>query len=299
MSLVSAKIKNREASSNTSSRSERWTYAVVMDSADDTAIDAQLAVDVPLFTVHPVDSGMVCTRVDAKFIQDSAYAFEVVVEFSTIAPTQGAATDPLSQSIQISGGGLESTLPFGRDKAGKAVKNSAGDSFDSLPTYVQYDEQINVTLNQASISPDLFNTYRGAVNSDDFTLVYPDGMERDFDAGVCKMGDITYSYKFSNGVNYWEVTYPILIRVVTDEDISVATLNGTPVRPWKRKIVDEGYYEWAESERVRCVDSDGKPCVTPQKLDGTGVALTDQEAEPVALLFEDYVELPFGTLDLT
>jgi hypothetical protein len=295
MSLVSVGLKFREATSTSALRSSRWTYIVVMNSKDDTDIDAQLAVGWAMFAPHPSDPGMVVTRVDAKYVTKSAWVYEVVVEFSTIAPS-GGATSPLDQPIQVSGGGIETQRAFTKDKiTGAAIVNTAFDSFDPQPTEIIYDEQINVVLNQDHVNPDVFNTYRGAVNSDVFTIVYPDGMERDFDAGTCKMGNITYEWKFGNGENYWEVHYPIMIRHLTDEDIAAAE-NGL-IRPWKRSFLNEGYNEIAETEKVPIL-LNGKRVSSPQLLDVNGAQITGDSPTPYFVRASDYIEMPFGSLNL-
>jgi hypothetical protein len=297
MSLVSAKLKQREADTNTAQRSERWTYVVVMDSASDTATAAMAAVGIPLFTPHPDDPGMVAQQFGAKFIQDSTYAFEVVVTFASQTTTQ-TASDPLEQPAQVDISGSEVKIPLVRDMiTGLPVLNSAGDSFDQPISTTIYDELIRITVNLDEIDTETYNQYRGAVNADEFVITLPDGSERTIFEGCAKMGNILATYKFQNGRNYWQVVFPIYNRYATAVDI--ANRVDGKIRPWKRNILDEGYNEIAETMKVPIYLDDGKRPASPQLLDENGARITTDPAVPHYLFISDYVELPFGSLNLT
>lgn len=293
MSVTSVKLKSSKASADLQGKKEDRVYVVVCSSASDTATTARTAAGIPqIGAVHPTDSAMFCLTNGADYVEDSAYVFEVTVQYATPTPQQQQQqeADPDDDPVEFSCRGVEVTYPMHVDADGTPVINTAGDSFDPPPNGLTYDEENVVVRSQTTIDPELISSYRGAVNADEFTIIMQDGTSRTFAAKSCRMGNITYQLATRNGITYWKVSYPILWREPTDD-------NG--YEPWRIGVLNEGYRELVGTSLVDCTVG-GKRATHPVKLNSSGRMYSDQSAANFYIkYFKDYFEMPFGTLNLT
>lgn len=298
MSVLSVKMTSSKASSTPGGHGETRTYVVQCGDVADTAIVALAASGVPVDGgVHPTDATMFCVNKTADYETKSAnpWVFNVTVDFKTLDPTQQTNPDPDDDDVVFAVRGVEVTYPMQRDIAGTYVLNKAGDSFDPPPKALHYDEEITVTKSQTVIDPDAILNYRGAVNSADFNIIMQDGTSRTIAAHTCRMGNITYEQKSRNGVRYWSVTYPLLVRYVE--------FDGTPdTHPWTIRILNEGYRELTTNDDFstkRDIIIKGKRPPRPRMLDIHGKQTDQDPANAVLLDFFDYYEVDFGDLDLS
>lgn len=298
MSVLVVKLQKSEASNTVNDSTERRTYVIQCSAASDTASTACAASGIPqIGDTHPTNSLMTCIHSNASFVTDSTYVFVVDAVFSTAQDDEDADVPyPWDEQPDMEGGGVEFIYPFSEDLEGATVINTAGDSFDPLPTSITYDTEITITKNFQLADTDRWDLYRGAVNSDTFTIVTPDGLAHECAPGEVKMGNIKWSWQRKNGYGYARATFPLMIRKITDES----------PQPWKRRILNEGYNERVGGTIVDGVATggtkrhikldDNKDCASPQKLNLVGARITNDDA--VLLEFTDYFEWPFDLLGL-
>jgi hypothetical protein len=298
VSVISAKVEEIDGDLTAEKSSEKWTYVVLCDSKTHSPVEVCLNALLPqIGDDHPTPStGMKCKKASAKYDKESAnpWKFEVDINFETPDPADDKdPEDPDEDPVEFTVNGSEVVYPMFIDKTDTLVQNSAGDTFDPPINGLEYDEDVVATRSQTTIVPNTIATYRGAVNSADFTVVAKDGTSRTFPAHTCRMGAISYSLQTRKDVQYWRVSYPWKYRKAT-----VAN-----PQPWKIRVLDEGLNQLdIDGEtRIPVLDGNGRPITSPIKLDSaTGTVASDQSPGQGDLLeFQDYVELDFGTLSLT
>jgi len=194
-------------------------------------------------------------------------------------------------SIRWSSRTVRLPVRFTNDDPPEPIANSAGQPFDPLP---EEDFQILVyeySHNIAVYSEAKAKNFRGAVNSDNFTLA---GLS--VEPFQSRITAIEATNAERNGVRHWQET--VVVEIVDD---------------WRLTLIDEGimkksgiadgpgdphYIGGGESVVTPILDAQGNPVFEPTLLDGAGNPLGG--GQPVLLRFNTAAKplRSFGSLGL-
>lgn len=197
-----------------------------------------------------------------------------------------SAEEPLMKKPEISWLSAVTNEPIDRDIEGKAVANSAGETFDPPITKEFNDLVLRYVRNERNFNHRRSSEYKGAISSDGF-LGFAEGLV------MCTVFDGQKIYDEKWG-DYYQVTYEFQIRY-----------DG-----WKRKIFDRGFGEyfgkkedgspdWREIE-----DDKGHKISEPAFLNGNGKKLPGETnlvyylENAVKLKFDLYRKKPFSALKI-
>lgn len=173
----------------------------------------------------------------------------------------------------------------------QAVTNSAGVPFDPLPEVERHIRIIRITSNVGQFDNLLFDTFQGAVNTDNFVINKPEYAFRHPVKAYCGLLRLESEYQFVNGIFFWRQTKELWIHP----------------RGWRPEILDRGLEQLLKPGDVdengtslssgdfaankpwdhkKIVDGDGYPTSAPALLDGNGKVLSmNPPAEPVWLTY--------------
>lgn len=250
---------------------------------------------------------LLCTDVDCREVEDAGgLLFEVTSTYSDKRESeQQTPGEPTAKEQTVRFGFTEFTetatiqessapvkvtptasgftrSPLTNWKWGKAIVNSAGQTFDPSIERVYYD--LTITINRNEPDWDLARQvqYQNAINEDDFYIAY---RKRKYliRKGQARMANIGAEGRFENSITFFEATYEIQIR----ED------------GWGRRVLDEGRMELNNGDIPQrpIRDSEGQPVTYPVMLDGVGQKLANG-ATPVFLEFTLNKQRVFGDLKL-
>jgi hypothetical protein len=229
-------------------------------------IAAGIGCDLPdLWTPFPGDGFSVCTTVEpAQPNPKTKLLWEVTCQYSPAMPWEHAA--PLDRWPKVDFKYQQFKEVLIVDQNGKPIQNSARKPFDP-PAEEEYSYLgIEIRRNLATFNPLSAWDFKNSVNSGAITV---GGIS--IPAGAGLMAEYTGGTATWRGTNYYEVRNEILISD----------------RPWlwKKRLLDIGFYQLnASGLPVRIKDAEGRNIVEPQKLDGQGHALQDQQGQPPAWL---------------
>ena len=202
----------------------------------------------------------------------------VTVKYGPYDATQFSAT-AVDWPIRVSFGGNHYDKVVWFDQAGNAIRNSAGDPFDSPITRDDTRSVITVERNELVSAFDLTlaESYRDKVNNATWN---------GFDAKTVKCSSITTGppQQDANGAIFYVVTYVFEI----DRDT------------WKKSLLDQGLCQLDSSSPARqtpITDANGQPVTEAVPLDGSGHRLASN-ATPVQLDFDVYPAVDFGVFNL-
>lgn len=202
---------------------------------------------------------------------------------ATLGGYPRGATPDLDQPT-ISFYGADQTEDLYVDTAGKKVCNALGEYFETQPQREQGHFGVNITRNETNNPAGNILAYSWTVSSASYQGSVALG---------ARMGRITASKKWEGAVAYWEVTYPILVKV-----------DGTN---WRSKPYEVSYRYKASAGDAPALwkqklDSAGSPVLVNINSDGTlngdGVTSTPVVANG-GQGFKPYVEVAnWGPLNL-
>ena len=273
-------------------------FHVQFDESDDPAIRPQLAwgaAGIPeIYQPHPFSSWLYVQNKTVRKI--GGFDYEVTVNYTTSSKqdsNESELIDPLSRPPEIEWNFTVSNEKIDRDIEGKAIVNSAGESFDPPITKDVYDLVLRITRNQSNFNHLQAAEYIGAINSDYFYGFEP-GMVRctNYSGRKIRVGSLSY----------WQVTYEFQIRYAEVSGVNTG---------WKRRILDqgmhtydglddEGYVKW---KKIPVKDDKGNnvPTSEPFPLDGNGNKLPGARHTAREHEFEEfdiYPSLSFSILGL-
>lgn len=281
--------------------SERSYTRVWRVIGDDVYLHPAIAVDVaPVIEgdLFPYDTLAGCKTITADYedVDASRKVVLVTANYSTGSGGEEQVEDenPLNDRPEVRWGSRTVRLPvqFTNDNPQEAITNSAGEKFDPVP---EEDFRIVVyeyTHNVATYSEANASGYRGAINSDNFTLAGL-GLE----PYQARIQSINAQNAERNGVRYWRES--VTVEIVDD---------------WRLTMVDEGlrkksaaaggpgedvYLGGGNFGKVEPIlDAFGNPVFEKVLLDGNGGVL--QGGNPVLLRFNTAAKplKTFGTLGL-
>ena len=249
-------------------RSYTRYFQVIDTSADPNIIIQKQADGLPAYGAwYPTDGYSVCTSLSTTGKPDQVndagtrkYRWEVAARYeprkTNRVPKDDPAdpADPEKPRVSI-GSAPREYVPL-EDLDGEPIQNSAGDPFDPPPIEVEYDDALSVGVNIKNASFNIAATmaYRDSYNSANITIcnyVIPQY------AGL--MRDILATPASRNGVDYWAVTFEILVT--------------RKAGLWNElRIQDQGYNQLdaAGTATVKIRDRDKQPVQFPALLDGAG-----------------------------
>lgn len=236
----------------------------------------------PYISTHPDNAAYVCKRLRAKRSRTSPLHWEAEAEFNT-APIdtnkEEEDTPVLDRRAKFSWSTTKYQKAIEKDRDGNAILNSAGDYFDPPPLKDVSRWTVTVTKNMSAL-PDGILTWENKLNSDAFTI---DGVS--VEVNGAKISQINVGDIQKEGDTEFRVlTYSLEF----DKD------------NWEGKYLDQGFY-FLDSGTKKRIQINGKDCVSPQMLDGSGGKITNPTpATAVFMSYDIYEEMAFnGNLPLT
>lgn len=261
----------------------RRVFKVISGANTDTTETARTATTATLSIpitgeFFPSSSALRARKIHVERHEDPL-VYMVTVDYTNQLNLITPTPNPLSAPPRIRWTFATSGLPINEDVAGRAIVNSAGQSFDREVEVDIDDLVFTMTRNEAAWSPIFAMQMMGRVNQLSFLL-------RNFliNPGVARLRDFSASEENSSGVDYFEVNYVIHFRA-----------DG-----WLRSILDEGYVQidpanpTSPTQRLVIFDANGAPLNTPVALNGFG--LPGNPATPTFLDFQVYREANFNQL---
>ena len=260
-------------------------YLVEFDANDFTLWEARNAAGVPVDgEALTVGSNIVVTRKTATPVPESPKVALVEVTYSlptstglVIFPQPPAAT---KWNISIEVEGVSYIEPVNHDRDGKAILNSALYPFDPPPVKEYFDELITVNYTTNAANMAAWDTEmppaRGKINSDVVTLTVK-GIARTFAVETLKLGNARYGLTLGLSETgeieeHYRVSIPLIHRFDT----------------WKRRFLDQGYYELnTAGELAPILDANGQMVSQPVLLDGMGAQLVGDIAVTLDFDIED------------
>ncbi|NDD52976.1 hypothetical protein EBZ39_03710 [bacterium] len=204
------------------------------------------------------------------YIWDVKCEFRVEQADNTTPPN--IPENPLLRPVVVRGGTGFYTEASQKDKDDKPVTNSAKETF---PPYeierplVEFEFVRNELSSPASFALN----YVGKINQ---TTIWGGA------AKTIRCQGITWEKQYENGYEFFQVTYKFAYRE----------------EKWQLVLVDNGFNEVVSSKLKPILLDDGSRPTEPQKLNGSGVKLSDT-ADPVLLPpFNIYKETNFASLGL-
>jgi hypothetical protein len=264
---------------------ERTILFQVAANATDAAVTAYLAsIGYYIGAPHPDDPAAFITSLSAEMTGKDLVTWQLAVQWSTDADQASDLID-LRPRIRFGSEGYQRRIEL--DVNGDPILNSAGEWFDEP---IEIDDsrpvltvtRVEATDNWAYLSIN----FHDCVNSDAFFIAGP---------RQAKLRAIEGENFWSNGTQYWNVTYIIDFRRET----------------FRKKIVDAGYTVVAKEAtiiakpgknkrifpRYPILNADGSRVDKPQLLDGEG-GLLEKGKPPVFKEWDGYEERPFTALGL-
>jgi hypothetical protein len=204
-------------------------------------------------------------------------------------------SDPTLWPIRVSYGSKDYEKLVEVDQDGNAIRNSAGDRFETPVTVDDGRDLITVTRNEpvSTFDPSLPRLYRNTVNKSPWN---------GFETHAVKCNSVVTSdpqYDSNNRVWYYTVTY-VFEAMYLDPDQSP--------QGWAKYILDQGYmqidvdddgfgYTDPTFTKTKILTEKGEPITDPALLDGNGQRLGTGD-DPVFLNFNVYRESEFNDLNL-
>lgn len=184
--------------------------------------------------------------------------------------------NPLSEPAQWSGGLVQYSKEFTKDREGNAIKNAAGDPFVDPP--VTGDDSrmsIRCTKNFASGNIPEFISYKDSINTSAFW---------GFEERRVKVQSLEFEQRYYLGS-------PFLIG-----RIEVHVTEATSVK-WDDEVLNAGYFErWPSGRRVRIFDDDGSPTSIPWALTTNGIRMASTDVYAGNQTYVDAKKYPLKDL---
>lgn len=192
------------------------------------------------------------------------------------------SSNPLTEVPRFTWESEQYQVPAVKDRNGKGVVNSAGDSFDPPPMKDKSRRIVTVTRNVVAV-PTWLLTYEDAVNSDIFVV---DGFV--VGAGQAKCQRVNISERMQrDGIEYRTLT----IEIHLSKD------------GWKIEPLDEGFRQINPENNTERIDikdpQTGQKVTAPVQLDGAGAVLANPSLDNAVFgSYGVYTQLPFSALPL-
>ncbi|NBQ49120.1 MAG: hypothetical protein EBY40_00220 [Marivivens sp.] len=279
------------------------TYTRVWRVVSDDVINhpTQVISQAPVFVgaLFPYDLDAFAKTITANYenAEESRKVALVVATYETGSGGEEEENeDPLQDRPDIRWGSRTVRLPvkFTNDNPQQAITNSAGEDFDPLP---EEDFQILVyeySHNIANYSEAQASGYRGAINSDSFTLA---GLS--LGPYEARIQSISAQNAERNGIRYWRESVTVEIvddwrLTLVDEGLRKKSAAAAGDGPGAEVYLGDGNFGKVEP----ILDAFGNPVFEKVLLDGNGGVL--QGGNPVLLRFNTAAKplRAFGPLGL-
>ena len=199
--------------------------------------------------------------------------------------------DPLKEKPQISWTFATTDEPIDRDIKGKAILNSAYESFDPPITQAKHDLVLRYVRNEKRFDPIEALKYLGKTNSNMF-LGAPQN---------------TVKCESWEGEKIYNEAYGDYFRVTREFHFRLDEINGKRWG-WVRRILDQGcreligFLSTGEPDYQNILDHQGDTVTQPVPLDGNGMQLHPKDGEwppaAVFLEFDTYENISFSPLNI-
>lgn len=217
-----------------------------------------IGVSLPvLFQSHP--SNLFATARSLAITHHQGLIWQAKCEYSTEPITQSERERaeqpiPTERRVKISWSAASYDKVVVKDIDDKAVVNSAGDYYDPPPAVPW--ERLSFHFRKNFTTPDPWILqYLNSVNSTDISIL---GIP--IAAGMARFTQPSGGEEQEeNGQIYHETTWTIEADVNT----------------WQLELLDEGFREISDTDRVNITDDDGNPITSPVLLDGAGAKLPE------------------------
>lgn len=252
----------------------------------DTATEAPLIVFAAVPTVYPYgDALLFILQLDTAEVSrnpGSKYHWTANVNYSSrtpdpdkSGPAKSGYDNPLDEPPVIKWSSGTTTEIIEKDINGVAILNSAGEPFDP-PVEIQVPQpKLTISRNEASFSGTDALDYVYTVN----TASFAGGA-----AGTVLCVGINADDSYSNGVQYWKVTYEFLYRR----------------QGWQKSLLNQSMMYKTGGNWKRITDDAGQFITDPVPIDELGQVI-DRDNLPASASFLDfdvYEEKNFGDLNL-
>jgi len=279
-----------------------------------TAVDPFSGEKIPQYwEQHPADPWLFVTSITSSQ-GTGPFHYKVAVNYVSVG-------NPLEQPMEIEWLHNITNELVDREATGKAITNSANESFDPPITKEVYDLVLRLKRNEELFNPINAVKYTGAINNDNFVCPADySGTTVQYPPGVVKCTLLKGIPKRAATLYYHEVHYEFQFRLGEIEETEPGTWEVLGLG-WKKRILDQGFRtlkkedgEWT-GEYEPILDAEGNPVREPQLLDGKGEQLKeptedgdgiDADGTPgqfnrfkgVFLTFDVNKKLPFSDLML-
>ena len=198
--------------------------------------------------------------------------------------------NPWDQPASFKFSSVTSDLPIDSDYDGNPIVNPGTCETVSGVTAPISDLLITITRNFQTLTPTAIANFSNKINSDTFLGFAP---------GLCKTGDITADPSIHNGVTYYSVVVPVMVRAIYGGVV--------PERAWWFRRILKGYYEIIDGPddaqgnptmmKVRACDDEDQPTTVRVLLDAQGRRLAPG-APPVYIETRRHGTIAFNGLGL-
>ena len=252
-------------------KTSRRTFTVLYDGVGDEPYDAVYATGVPLLhDGHPKEADMSVYRKSGAAL--GPYLFEVQVDYA-------GRNSPLLEPYDRAWSWAYNNEPIDRDYQGNAIRNPIGDPIIGLTMDVG-DPVYIVTRNETVYPKSWARTYQNSVNDANYI---------GWDAGQCRMLEITSHRVVDKTDYYWRVTYKMQFR----SDGWTLRYLAEGMRYWTGSLMPDGSPQLLSGK-----DSAGQITSQPVKLQANGTLLPDGTPD-VWLEAELYTPKNYNLLGLT
>lgn len=171
------------------------------------------------------------------------------------------------------------------DLDGNLIASSAMEPYDPVQERDDTSYMLRISLNQSSVDPAFYATYRDATNSDVFFGCDPETVKCETPGAIQVM--------FKGGLKYYRVTWEFSLKSGEAESFGAKD-------NWRLWLIDYGMYKLVDGELVKLKDKSGHDLTAPRLLNnfagvlavgGTPVVRRDTQGG-----YKIYRTLSFGAL---
>jgi hypothetical protein len=175
------------------------------------------------------------------------------------------------------------------DIDGNLIASSANEPYDPVIERDDTSYMLRISLNQGSVDPAFYATYRDAVNSDSFFGCAPETVKVETPGAIQVL--------FKGGQKYYRVTWEFALKSGDVEAFGAKD-------DWRTWLIDYGMRRMEgtapNQKYVTIKDLEGRPLTTPTLLNGLGGVNPIGSAPVIVRLtaggFKLYKPMPFGVL---
>ena len=259
------------------------TFRVITNNNfDDTLVvstGVSMAYGIYAGSIYPTDWGAWCTKISCHPEGKSKTVWLVTVSYTSEWQPQ---QNPLADPAIIEWSSTPYQRPYGFDKNGNALLNSAGDTYYRPVMGDDSRWEIRVQKNLAAVPQSILGC-KDAINSDSFVI---DGVSvTQYQAKVSSISIGKFQQR--NNIGFRVLAYTLHL------DTTSVGANGTPCG-WIKQVVDEGLNQTVAGVSLPCCDNMFNPVRVPVLLNGSGLQQSNPTASSVKYnSFHIYPEISF------